>query len=295
MTVSIEDFAVRFGERCAVSFQRTLRVPEDGRTHPLPPGLGAMRLYRLAEHAGRLPRGWAGREGAFLPLYQREALWLGFRSTPWKPTVLVVGVGGINAVSGERFEPRLRADPQNYVVCPPQPWLDGIHAGRAHVRQFVAAPLGSGYTVQAALKGEEERGGIQFAAFDPRAGARRRRPHRAAGGRPRLVPPVQPLRLGLHRADPDDGVQLRPDRDALRRARRRRPHGDALPEPPRGRRGAVAEPRGRSAAGPRSSGSRGARRPSHGPGGASTGLFWSASTSTPIRRCAWRGASTTRT
>ena len=31
-----------------VTFQRTLRIPDDGKTYPLPPGLGAFPVRRLA-------------------------------------------------------------------------------------------------------------------------------------------------------------------------------------------------------------------------------------------------------
>ena len=38
---------------------------------------------------------------------------------------------------------------QNYLAIPKQPWLDGINAGDGYVRQFVAMPLGKGYTIEA--------------------------------------------------------------------------------------------------------------------------------------------------
>ena len=51
---------VRFPEvhaeaRCAIEFQRTLRIPDDGRDYPLPPGLGSFPLRHLDDHAARLP------------------------------------------------------------------------------------------------------------------------------------------------------------------------------------------------------------------------------------------------
>ena len=33
---------------------------------------------------------------------------------------------------------------KDYLVCPPQLWLDGIYTGRNTLRQFVAVPLGVG-------------------------------------------------------------------------------------------------------------------------------------------------------
>lgn len=35
------------GARLTVEFQRTLRIPDDGRTYPLPPGLGRFPLQHV--------------------------------------------------------------------------------------------------------------------------------------------------------------------------------------------------------------------------------------------------------
>ena len=84
---------------------------------------------------------------------------------------LKVAVGMINAVSGEPWRQTIDGrHEQDYLVCPPQPWLDGIKAGEGVVRQFVAMPLGMGYTVEGQLTGDERFGGIQLVAFDPKPG-----------------------------------------------------------------------------------------------------------------------------
>jgi len=54
----------------------------------------------------------------------------------------------------------------DYIVIPDQPWLDGINNGDGTVKQFVAMPLGSGYTVEGQVTGKEEFGGIQMIVFD---------------------------------------------------------------------------------------------------------------------------------
>jgi hypothetical protein len=162
--------AVRIGQRFAVTFQRTLRIPDDGRAYPLPPGLGRLPVLNVADYSARAPFSWRQRGGAFIPMYQREALWLGFHGAHWKPNAVKVAVGGFNAISGEPDDVRLRTGPQDYLVCPAQPWLDGIHSGTGSVRQFVAMPLGEGYTVEASLRGDETQGGIQITVFDPKPG-----------------------------------------------------------------------------------------------------------------------------
>jgi hypothetical protein len=167
--VNISGDVVTIGARFAISFQRTLRVPDDGRSYPLPPGLGALPIHAVADFSERVPAGW--REGdIFIPLFQREALWLAFAGAAWKPNAVKVGVGGVNAISGEAWDDRLRSDPQDYLVCPDQPWLDGINSGTGRVRQFVAMPLGLGDTVEGQLTGTEEVGGIQLLVYEPKPG-----------------------------------------------------------------------------------------------------------------------------
>jgi hypothetical protein len=175
LPVVVRKHRVDFGKWVSVTFERTLRLPEDDRTYPLPAGLGPFPIHR-AEKTPRAPAEWRVRGDLFIPMYQREALWIAFDGKPWHPAVVQVGVGGINAVSGGGWDEDLSADPQNYVVCPDQPWLDGINAGAGVVRQFVAVPLGSGLTVERQLTGREEVGGIQLRVFAARP---RRFPERA--------------------------------------------------------------------------------------------------------------------
>jgi len=74
-------------------------------------------------------------------------------------------------MSGEVGRHRhLQHDPQNYLVCPDQPWLDGINSGHDSVRQFVAMPLGLGYPLEAEMTGKEHVGGLQIMVFAPKPG-----------------------------------------------------------------------------------------------------------------------------
>ena len=170
LQVRVRNNRIRIGDRFAVSFQRTLRVPDDGREYPLPPGLGPFPVCAVQDYADRVPREWLGDGGAFVPLYQREALWLGFDAADWKPNAVQVHVGRVNAVTGGPWQEGLRQAPQNYLVCPEQPWLDGINVGDRFVRQFVAVPLGSGYSIEAQLTGADAFGGLQVTVFEPRPG-----------------------------------------------------------------------------------------------------------------------------
>lgn len=146
-----------------VRFVRTLRLPEEG-THPLPPGLGEFPVRRVEDYPDTVPEAWRARGGVMLPVYLREAMWLSFAGTR-EPAALQVGVGKVCAVSGTPWSGRLSRDPQNYVVLPLQPWLDGINSGTGTVRQFVAVPLGMGATVEGQVTGEEVWGGVQLQDF----------------------------------------------------------------------------------------------------------------------------------
>jgi hypothetical protein len=170
LDVHIDQDAVRIGPRFAVSFQRTLRLPDDGRVFPLPPGLGRFPVLRVEDYLESVPTAWREHGGVFIPMYQREALWLGFHGAVWKPNAVKVSAGGVNVVSGEPDEETLHDEPQNYLVCPGQPWLDGIHTGHEMIRQFVAMPLGLGYTVEASMTGTETVGGIQITVYEPKPG-----------------------------------------------------------------------------------------------------------------------------
>jgi hypothetical protein len=168
--VVVEPKKVRIGERFSVSFQRTLRIPDDGKAYPLPPSLGTFPVHRAEDFPKAAPAEWKKTNDLFIPMYQREALWLSFKAARWKPNAVKIGVGRINAVSGEVLDDQLHDDPQDYVVCPDQPWLDGINAGDGLIRQFVAMPLGQGLTIEAQLTGAEEFGGIQIIVYEPKRG-----------------------------------------------------------------------------------------------------------------------------
>lgn len=149
--------------RCRIDLQRTLRIPDDNRDYPLPPGLGRFPLQHVDDFKERLPETWIRHGGVFLPMYQAEALWLNFGGS--YPCAVKIAAGKINAVTGEPWRDRLTRRPQDYVVIPDQPWLDGFAVGEGLIRQFVAMPLGEGYTAEEQLTGEAEHGGVQIVVY----------------------------------------------------------------------------------------------------------------------------------
>ena len=149
--------------RCTVEFQRTLRLPDDNREYPLPPGLGRFPLMHVDDLGERLPAAWGKRGGVFFPMYQAEAMWINFHTD--YPFAIKVAAGKINAVTGEAWSNELHENPQDYLVIPDQPWLDGFCVTKGQIRQFVAMPLGAGYTAEEQLTGKAEHGGIQIIAY----------------------------------------------------------------------------------------------------------------------------------
>ncbi|BBC38823.1 hypothetical protein SGFS_101170 [Streptomyces graminofaciens] len=162
-TVRIDGTTLRLPGGVQVRFKRTLRLPESG-THQLPPGLGDFPIRRVEDYPHTAPEQMRARGGVMLPVYLREAMWLHFGGAT-EPAALQVGVGKVCAVSGKPWSSTLTRDPQNYVVLPRQPWLDGINSGKGTVRQFVAVPLGLGATVEGQVTGEEVFGGVQLQSF----------------------------------------------------------------------------------------------------------------------------------
>lgn len=149
-----------------VAFHRTVRVA-DGRTPSnLPPSLGTMKTYKVAEYEGKCPESWE-KDAVFVALHDTEALWISFHSP--HPVAILAGAGGLNALTGEKLGTKLAEG--NYLVAPPQPWLDGWKSDDGCVYQFVASPYqgGKGITVAEQLIGEESKtGAIGLAVFEPK-------------------------------------------------------------------------------------------------------------------------------
>ena len=106
----------------SLSFQRTLRIPDDGRDYPLPPGLGRFALRHIEDYKKNVPERWLKRGGLIMPMYQAEAMWLSFSS--WVsfdggyPFAVKVATGKINAVTGAPWSQPLSRDPQDYLALP---------------------------------------------------------------------------------------------------------------------------------------------------------------------------------
>ena len=156
--------------RLSIDFQRTLRIPDDGDDYPLPPGLGRFPIRLVDDFSKEVSPTWLQHGGVMLPMYQSEALWLNFQcgwveSRGQYPFAIKIAAGKINAVSGDAWTDELQRRGQDYLVAPEQPWLDGFSVEKGTIRQFVAMPLGSGYSAEEQLTGEAEFGGLQVIVY----------------------------------------------------------------------------------------------------------------------------------
>ena len=153
--------------RCGVKFSRTLRVPDDQRPYLVPPTLTPIAPNQVDDYPEHLPKDWRRRGGVFLPLYQAEALSLSF--TGDYPFALKIGAGKINTLTGEPWQHELNPERQDYLVSTQNRFLDGFHVAANRVRQFVAMPLGEGYTAEEQLTGLAHHGGLQILAYPLKA------------------------------------------------------------------------------------------------------------------------------
>ena len=167
-----DELVFRFPEvhesaKLRVGFQRTLRIPDDNRAYPLPLGFGTFPLNHVDDYADRVPEAWRRHGGVFLPMHQAEAMWINFRTS--YPMAVKVAAGKIDALTGKQWKNDLSSRPQDYLVVPDQPWLDGFCVGKGMIRQFVAMALGEGYTAEEQLTGEAQHGGLQIIVYAMKA------------------------------------------------------------------------------------------------------------------------------
>jgi hypothetical protein len=160
--------------RLIIEFKRTLRIPDDGKVYPLPPGIGCFPIRHVDDFATSVPAAWIEHGGVMLPMHQAEALWINFEPGYVSdhqvkyPFAIKVATGKINAVTGDKWTDWLQRTPQDYVVTPQQPWLDGYCVEKGLIRQFVAMPLGVGYSAEEQITGEAQHGGIQIVVYPMR-------------------------------------------------------------------------------------------------------------------------------
>jgi len=164
--------------RASIKLKRTLRIPDDGQTYPLPPGFDNFELRHIEDYSDKVPH-WQKKGGVMMPMYQSEALWLSFHGN--YPIAVKIRTGKINVIDGTPWnedsditkstigwDPRRDSHKQDYIVIPDQPWIDGYCIGEDLIAQFVAMPLGLEATAEEQISGSTE-GGMQIQAIPLKA------------------------------------------------------------------------------------------------------------------------------
>jgi len=168
--------------KCEITLHQTSRLPENGKTYMPPEPVNTFPLLNVDMFGDRLPEAIRQKAGLLVPIRQREALCLMFRSEHrrWssEPAFAIkVLAGSVNAITGrvESNKTEGMADKslsqQDYLIAPKQKRLDGFpdltDSGHGTVQQFVAMPSGAGYTAEAQVAGQEVLNGLQLLVAPP--------------------------------------------------------------------------------------------------------------------------------
>lgn len=149
-----------------VILNRTFRIPNDGKKYGLPPGMGNFPVFTVDEAKGKNSQ-WDEFGGVAIPMWDNEAMWISWQSG--YPFAIKVAAGKINAVTGEPWKNELDFDNQDFMDTSVQRWIDGFCVEKGSIRQFVAAQLGEGKTVEEQLTGKAEFGGLQIIVYPLKA------------------------------------------------------------------------------------------------------------------------------
>lgn len=164
---SIHFYTAGLAGSSSVTIQRTYRVPDNQAVQGLPPSLGSFPMVKVEDVKERLPSDMVEKGGVLVPVYPYEAMWFSFSGRSFRPSVLQLAAGKVNAITGKLWDGLMDTSPQNFVVIGgdkggSQPWLDGWRTEGGTVRQFVASVLGKGQTVEFQVTGKETEGGVQL-------------------------------------------------------------------------------------------------------------------------------------
>ncbi|KAH6642766.1 integral membrane protein [Boeremia exigua] len=183
LSVQLHGDDVLVNDDLYISFHRTVRVPDNQHISNLPPDFGKFPLTPVSQYASKMRSDMAAKGGIFFPMYQSEAMWMNFSCSYSQNYMIKIYVGGVNVISGEpamegmattlRRRTKMATvnrdsgvgrdtSLQDYIIVPGQRWLDGIAESPGRVKQFVAMPFGSGYSLESQVTGIDTAGGIQF-------------------------------------------------------------------------------------------------------------------------------------
>lgn len=169
LPVAVQRNTIRIGDHFSFRFHRTLRVPDNDRTHALPANLGTFEVCRVDDYPERVPKEWLEHGGVFICMWPHEAMWISLSGELDAPVAVKLAAGKVCAITGKPWAAGLEGGAeQNYMLVPGQLWIDGFKCRDGRVRQFVGSQLGQGETVEAQVTGKEDVGGFQLQIFESR-------------------------------------------------------------------------------------------------------------------------------
>lgn len=137
LPVDVSDYEIRIADLLLVSLERTVRAPE-GRLLDVPSGLEPIRLE------GEVRTGHPAEQTiARAALPEDSAAWICFSGSWGNPCAIRLRHGDRDLLTGRRWQHPPSPRPQNYVVCPLQPWLPGVCTGESGWQQLTAAAVAS--------------------------------------------------------------------------------------------------------------------------------------------------------
>lgn len=179
LDVALKGNCIQFGKEdnfLQIYFNKTLRIPDNkNKENILPPNLGKIPISRVKDYKNTFYKPFESLEQAdnhfFFPLNEKEAFWISFSTFNKKglirPKAIKIGINEINAINGQLFNTKLNRWNQDYLVSPPQKFLDGCRVDKNTVRQFIAMPFDTIYEVDSKKKeNKEEFLGLQISACE---------------------------------------------------------------------------------------------------------------------------------
>lgn len=152
--ISVTDFHADTSVK--IDFRRTARVPDDGETYKAPRPFQSFPLFSSRHYQQRLPEQMRKKGDIFFPMLQRETFTIGFQAkTDNNQFAIRVLTGSVNVITGNSAKHENSSDEQDYIVVPQQSVLSGFKSGANVMKQFVTMPMGSEYTVEKQVTGEE--------------------------------------------------------------------------------------------------------------------------------------------
>lgn len=176
---------IHVNDSLAISFHRTVRIPDDGGSYPAPNSLGVLPIVCVTQIGEKLPSDAVEKGGLIVPLFEMEALKINFHVYGPYPRCYTlqdakyavrIFTGGVNGLSGEPVKANMATvlkrlngikRSQDYLYLrggdkPAQQWLDGVSVAPNIVRQFVAVPHLSSSSIEQQVMGSGAVGGIQL-------------------------------------------------------------------------------------------------------------------------------------